>query len=215
MTDHFNLLLVFTAGITSVFSPCILPILPILVAGTEKENKSRPVLMVLGLTVTFIAMGIVTSLFGSVIGPSMVYIEKIAGGLIILFGAMMLFDINLFKKLTFLQNIGSQATGSMGGFLLGLTLGIIWIPCVGPILGSVLALVASKGSVGYGIMLLFIYSAGFSIPILTTAYAAHFTRNHIGFIKRHPLLIRMISAFLLIALGLYIIFKGMLSFGGL
>lgn len=213
MTDNLNLLLVFTAGITSVFSPCVLPILPVLVAGTAKENKYRPLLIVLGLTVTFIAMGIVTSLFGSLIGPSMAYIEKIAGWLIVLFGVMMLFNINLFKKLTFLQNIGSQATGSMGGFLLGMTLGIIWIPCVGPILGSVLALVATKGSVGFGSMLLFIYSIGFSIPILVTAYAAHFTRNHIGFIKSHPLLVRILSALLLITLGLYIIFKGMLSFG--
>lgn len=159
-------------------------------------------------------MGMITSLFGSVVGQAMLYVEKIAGVFIVLLGTLMLLDINLFKKLTFLQTIGNTATGATSGFVLGLTLGIIWIPCVGPISGSVLAMVASKGSVWYGASLLAIYSLGFAIPILLTAYAAHFTRSHVGFLKRHPVLIRVISALLLITLGLFIFFKGMMSFGG-
>jgi cytochrome c-type biogenesis protein len=215
MSENVNLLWVFVAGLTSVFSPCILPILPILVAGTEREHRARPLLIVLGLTTTFVIMGIVMSLFGSFLGPVMGYVEKGAGILIAVLGLLMLMDINIFKGLNALARVGNYSEGNVGGLILGLTLGIIWIPCVGPMLSSVLALVATRGSTGYGAGLLAVYSLGFAIPILLAAYAAHFFRNQVGFFKQHPAVIRIASGLLLLIFGLFIVFKGMLAFGAL
>ncbi|NTV52494.1 MAG: cytochrome c biogenesis protein CcdA [Candidatus Firestonebacteria bacterium] len=215
LTENLNLLWVFTAGLTSVFSPCVLPILPILVAGTQREHRARPLLIVAGLTTTFVLMGIVSSLFGALIGPGMYYVEKGAGILIAVFGVLMLFDINWFKHLTFLSGLTSRSEGKFGGLLLGLTLGIVWIPCVGPMLSSVLALVAARGTTGYGAGLLLVYSLGFSLPILLAAYAAHFFRNQVGFFKTHPTGVRIASGILLIVFGLFIFFKGMIAFGSL
>jgi cytochrome c-type biogenesis protein len=215
LLDKLNIFWVFIAGLTSVASPCVLPIIPILVAGTEREDRARPLLIVIGLSTMFVLMGIVTSLFGAVIGPGMPYVEKAAGVLIVLFGVLLLFDINLFKHLTFLSRIGNHSEGRFGGLILGLTLGLIWIPCVGPMLSSVLTLVASRGTLGYGAGLLLVYSLGFSLPILTAAYAAHFFRNQVGIFKQHPVIIRFASGILLIVFGLFIIFKGMLAFGAL
>ncbi len=215
MSENVNILWVFVAGLTSVFSPCILPILPILVAGTEREHRARPLLIVLGLTTTFVLMGIVMSLFGSFLGPIMGYVEKGAGILIAVLGLLMLLDINVFKGLNALTRVGNYSEGNIGGLILGLTLGIIWIPCVGPMLSSVLALVATRGSTGYGAGLLSVYSLGFSIPILLAAYAAHFFRNQVGFFKQHPAVIRIASGLLLLVFGLFIVFKGMLAFGAL
>lgn len=215
MVENMNLLLVFGAGIASVASPCILPILPILVAGTERDHRARPLLLVAGLTSTFVLMGIVTSLFGAAIGPAMYYVEKAAAVLIILFGGLLLFDVNLFKQMGFLQRLSFRSEGRYSGFFLGLTLGIVWIPCVGPILSSVLAMVASQGKLGFGSGMLLVYSLGFAIPILIAAYAAHFFRGQVGFFQKHPLVVRIASAILLLALGTFILFKGMIGFGSL
>jgi len=213
MTEQFNLLLVFGAGLTSVLSPCVLPVIPIVVLGTEKDHRLRPLLVVTGLATTFILMGIVSSLFGAVIGPAMSVVEKIAGVVIILFGVLMLLNINLFKHLSFLQSFGSKSKGTFSGFLLGLTLGIVWIPCIGPMLSSVLTLVATNGKLLNGIAMLSIYSAGFAVPFLVAGYASQMFRSKVSLFKKNPIIFNVISGIVLIVLGLIITFKGMVIFG--
>ncbi len=213
MSDQLNLLLVFGAGLTSVLSPCVLPVIPIVVLGTEKDHGLRPLLVVAGLSTTFILMGILSSLFGAVVGPAMSIVEKIAGVAIILFGVLMLLDINLFKHLTFLQSFGSKSKGSFSGFLLGLTLGIVWIPCIGPMLSSVLALVATNGKMLPGIGMLLIYAAGFAVPFLVAGYASQYFRSNVSFLRKYPVAVRVISGSVLIVLGLVITLKGMVIFG--
>jgi cytochrome c-type biogenesis protein len=213
MNGQFNLLLVFGAGLTSVLSPCVLPVIPIIVLGTEKDHRLRPLLVVTGLATTFILMGIVSSLFGAVIGPTMNVVEKIAGVAIILFGVLMLLDINLFKHLTFLQSFGSKSKGSFSGFLLGLTLGVVWIPCIGPMLSSVLTLVATNGKLLNGIVMLSVYAAGFAVPFLIAGYASQLFRSNVSFLRKYPLAVRIISGSVLIVLGLVITLKGMVIFG--
>jgi cytochrome c-type biogenesis protein len=213
MNDQLNLLLVFGAGLTSVLSPCVLPVIPVIVLGTEKDHGLRPLLVVTGLSTTFILMGILSSLFGSVIAPAMSIVEKIAGVAIIIFGGLMLLDINLFKHLSFLQGLGSKSKGTFSGYLLGLTLGVVWIPCIGPMLSSVLALVATNGKLLNGITMLAIYAAGFSVPLLIAGYSSHFFRSNVSFLRKYPLAVRIVSGSVLIVLGLLIIFKGMVIFG--
>jgi len=203
------------AGIASIASPCVLPVVPIIVAGTEKDHKHRPLLIVLGLSLSFMAMGLMTSLFGGAISGVMPLLEKAAGILIILFGVLMLFDINLFKKLTLFSNIQNHSQGRWSGLIMGLTLGLVWIPCVGPMLAGVLTLVATDGRLSTGIILLAFYSLGFAIPMLLLGYASQSVRQKIKQANAHPLVIRFLSGGLLIIFGVLILTKGMLSFGGL
>jgi len=206
-------LLVFGAGVLSVLSPCVLPILPIIVTGTGQDCRYRPLLIVLGLAITFVLMGVISALFGGLIGQYMQHVEKAAGVLIILLGIAMLAGFNPFKGLGFLSNIHvHDHHGRWSGLLLGLTLGIIWIPCVGPVLSGVLAKVAGRGELGYGIVLLSLYTAGFSLPMLFVAYLSHAARKRLQFFLRHPLVIRVASGLVLIVFGAVIAFSGMLAF---
>jgi cytochrome c-type biogenesis protein len=214
MTDQLNLFLVFGAGLASVLSPCVLPVLPIIVTGTGNDNRWRPLLIVAGLAVTFMAMGVLSSLFGAVIGPAMLYVEKVAAVLIVVFGLLLIFNVNLFKHLGFLSSFAQKSRGSFGGFFLGFTLGIIWIPCVGPMLSSVLAMVATRGEITSGIFYLLVYSAGFAVPMLIAGYATQFFRKRIGgAVGKHQRFISLGSGLLLVALGGFILAKGMVGFG--
>jgi len=210
-----TMLMTLLAGIASVASPCVLPIIPIIVTGTESDHKYRPLLIVLGLGISFMAMGILTSLFGGAIAGVMPLLEKGAGVVVIIFGLLMLFDINLFKRLTLFSNIQSSSQGRWSGLIMGLTLGLVWIPCVGPMLAGVLTLVATDGRLSTGMILLAFYSLGFAIPMLLLGYASQSIRLKIKQVNAHPLAIRLVSSSLLIAFGVFILTKGMLSLGSI
>ncbi len=202
----------FSAGLLSVMSPCILPILPIIVTGKAQDSKFRPLLIVLGLASTFVLMGILSTLFGQIISPYIYSIEKISGVVILFFGIMLLLDINILKNIGIFGRINYQGEGALSGLFLGMTLGLIWIPCVGPVLSSILAMVASAQDMYIGITSLLVYSLGFAIPLLIAAYAAHFFRSKVVLVKQSPALVRYISAIILILFGLYIIFFGLINF---
>ncbi len=210
-----TMLMTLLAGVASVASPCVLPIIPIIVTGTENDHKYRPLLIVLGLGISFMAMGVLTSLFGGAIAGVMPLLEKGAGVVVIIFGLLMLLDINLFKRLTMFSNIQSSSQGRWSGLVMGLTLGLVWIPCVGPMLAGVLTLVATDGRLSTGMILLAFYSLGFAIPMLLLGYASQSIRQKIKQVNAHPLAIRLVSSTLLIAFGVFILTKGMLSLGSI
>ena len=209
-----TLLMVTFAGIASIASPCVLPMVPIIVTGTSDDHKYRPLLIVTGLSFSFIMMGVLTSLFAGAVAGVMPMVEKMVGVVVIIFGLSMLFGMNVFKKFTFFYKAQQfQSKGKWSGLILGMTLGIIWIPCVGPMLSGVLALVATQGQLTSGLVLLTFYSLGFSIPMLLAGYASQSFRHKIRAVNAHPMAIRLISGVLLIAFGYYILTAGMLAIG--
>ncbi|MDH3391998.1 MAG: cytochrome c biogenesis CcdA family protein [Desulfobulbaceae bacterium] len=208
-----SLLMATVAGFASIASPCVLPVVPIIVTGTNEDHKLRPLLIVAGLSLSFITMGAITSIFGGAVAGIMPAVEKAAGIIVIAFGLFMLLGINLFKKLTFFSNIQFGSQGRWSGLVLGLTLGLVWIPCVGPMLSGVLALVATQGKLSSGLILLAFYSLGFSIPMLLAGYASQSFRQKIGVVNQHPITVRLISGLLLIGFGYYILSSGMLAMG--
>jgi cytochrome c-type biogenesis protein len=200
----------FVAGLLSVASPCVLPVIPIVVTGGGKDHKLRPLLVVLGLSFSFVLMGVISSLFGSVITSKMRYVEWVAGVLIAVFGVLMLLDINPFKKLSLFNKMKTNYTGLFSGFLLGATLGLVWIPCIGPMLSGVLAMVATDGQLASGVLLLLIYSAGFSVPMLIAGYFTQFFRTKVRAVSAKGNAVRYISGILLIAFGVFITQGGVL-----
>ena len=106
-----NILLAMGAGLASVLSPCVLPVIPVIMAGADPKDRLRPLLVVLGLSLTFMAMGAVSSLFGSLLIGRTRTIEVVGALIIMLLGFMVLFDVSVFKRLYRLSNIPVKAEG--------------------------------------------------------------------------------------------------------
>jgi cytochrome c-type biogenesis protein len=198
------------AGLVSTASPCVLPVVPIVMAGQPGEHRLRPLAVVGGLMSTFVLMGVLSSLFGAVVGPLLVRLEKPVAVVIGLLGLLLIAGVNPFKRLR-TGLAPSRGTGLRSGALLGAALGLVWIPCVGPFLSSVLGLVAARARLADGVALLVFYSAGFAIPMLAAGYASHAFRERTRFLRSHPLAVRLVSGGLLVGLSAWILAKGLYS----
>ena len=208
-----SLALSFAAGLASVASPCVLPVVPLLVAGTADDHRARPALVVAGLATSFVAMGILTSLFGAAVGPVVPRLERAVGVLVLVSGALILSGVNVFERFAWLQRVAPAGGGRGSGLLLGLSLGLVWIPCVGPMLSGVLATVATRGSLAAGAILLLAYAAGFAVPMLLVGYGSQALRQRVRAVAAHPVAVRWVSGLLLVGFGALILQKGMLFAG--
>ena len=102
---------------------------------------------------------------------------------------------------------GQKKFGVVGSVLIGMAFAFGWTPCIGPILGSILTVAASQGTVGKGIILLTFYSAGLGIPFILTALLFNYLIGFFGFIKRHFRAVEIISGVLLMIIGVLIFFN--------
>lgn len=213
VTTDISPLAVLIAGIISVLSPCTLPLLPAILAFSTKEEKYGPFAVIAGLVISFTSMGAITSAFGALLIRYIPYLHLIASVIIVLFGIIMLFDLQVFNWLSFLTSKvhNSNKQGLLGGVLLGLSLGIIWIPCVGPLLGSVLVLVAMQGNLAYGASLLFMYSIGFALPMLIIAYSANVSAMRLRNIARYDFIVKKVAGVLLILAGLWMAYTSQIT----
>ena len=207
-----TLLMAIGAGLASVLSPCVLPVIPIIMAGSEREDRLRPMIIVAGLAISFMSMGAVSSLFGALLIGKTRYIEIGGSAIIVIMGLMVMFDLSIFKHFYQLSNIRVTSEGRIGGLILGLSLGVIWVPCVGPFLSSTLTMVATSGQLATGIILLGFYSLGLAIPMLIIGYSSQLIQNKIRGLLRHDTALRYITGGVLVAFGLYSIVKGNVAF---
>ena len=211
----FNLVNIFMAvgaGLASVLSPCVLPVIPIVMAGAEREDKLRPLLVVTGLSLSFMAMGAISSLFGALLIGKTRYIEIAGSTIIVVMGLMVMFDVSIFKRLTAFSSLQVKGDGRLGGILLGLSLGLIWVPCVGPFLSSTLTMVGTSGQLASGITLLGFYSLGLAIPMLIIGYSSQWLQNKIKGLLKHETVLRYVTGGTLVAFGLYQIIQGNMAF---
>ncbi len=196
----------FGAGILSVLSPCILPLLPAVLATSAGKSKFRPLAIVLGVSISFTVMGVVTSTFGAVFHTYTGQLKILAEILILILGFALLFEISLFNSFSKFPLLGKMnGEGPVSGFLLGLSLGVLWIPCVGPILGSILTMVALEGNAATGALTLSIYSLGFAMPMLFLAYSAHYSSSKIRLISKWDVVFKKGAGIVLILVGLWMI----------
>ena len=202
-------LIAFAFGVLSVLSPCVLPVIPLIAAYSTKSGKYIPITIVIGLSASFTLMGVLASAFGSVFQQYQTMLYTIGGVVIILLGLCMIFDVIEQKIRRIIPNTGLSTKYSMtnagsttGGLMFGFSLGIIWIPCVGPILGAILAIVAVEGNILYGAFLLAIYSLGLGIPLLALAYISQFTLKPLN---KYSVIIKRISGVILVLIGLYML----------
>lgn len=208
----WGILAAFLGGVVSFFSPCTLPLVPgylsVVTGGAVSEASNRlkalwlSVCFVLGFSVIFVALGASASLLGQWLIAYRQEANLVAGVLIVLMGLFMLGwwsmpglqrDWRLGQTLE-----GGRPTAS---FLLGVAFAIGWTPCIGPILGAILALSATHGNAETGMLYLAIYSLGLAIPFLVTAISIeHFRRRMRGF-SRWSRYLRVFAGLVLAIMG--------------
>lgn len=219
-----TLLAAFAAGFLSFVSPCVLPLIPGYISfisglsleemqGKVEAKSSRAsvllasVAFVLGFTVIFVALGASASAIGKWMYAQSPILEKIAGTILIVLGLHMMgvFRIRLLESDARIHTQRKPA-GPIGAFLVGTAFAFAWTPCIGPILGGILAMAASRDSVGEGMQMLAVYSLGLGVPFLLTSVAIDRFFSAAARIRRHYRTIELVSGSLLIVVGLLIFF---------
>ena len=195
--------LAFLAGLASFLSPCVLALVPAYIGylsgrsvtaeGVLVENRwetfGHGLAFVAGFSVVFIALGAAASLIGAVLYDLRIWLARIGGVVVVIFGLHTLGVIHIpFLDYDTRRHMRAQAgLGYGSSVLMGVFFSAGWAPCVGPVLGVILTLALATGSLNQGVALLTAYSAGLAIPFLLAALgigrAAEWMRRHAGAVQ--------------------------------
>ena len=186
----FNLVLALLAGVVTVAAPCTLPMLPILLgASVGHTGRVRPAMIAAGFVMSFsmvaLLLGAITRAFD--FDPNL--LRTGAAVLLAGFGLLMIWPAP-FERLS--AGIGgftgsaaaANNQGIVGGFVLGTTLGLVWTPCAGPVLGSILTVVATSKDTGWASLQLVVYAVGAALPMLAIAYGGQAVTARVRSIAR-------------------------------
>lgn len=169
------------AGGLTTLSPCVLPLLPLVVGGSLQGSRFGPVAMGAGMIGSFALMGMLLGAAGPALGLDGDAVRAAGASLLVGFAAVMLVPALGERFAQWMLPIASQAQAASarldggsftGALLLGAVLGLVWSPCSGPLLGSALSLVASEGGVARGGVLLGFFGLGAAMPLVAFAYAS-------------------------------------------
>ncbi len=221
MDNNISIGLAFLAGLASFLSPCVLPLVPAYIsylggraAGGESESPHRFVTLthglafVLGFSLVFVLLGLTASAIGSLLQDLRLWLARIGGIVVIVFGLHM----TGLLRITFLEydlrihdNPSRKFGGYASSFLLGVFFSAGWSPCIGPVLGAILTLAVSGNSLALGAKLLTAYSLGLAIPFLIAALS-------IGglsvFLRRHGQVMHRVE----VGMGVILVIVGVLLF---
>lgn len=201
------------AGLVTIAGPCILPLLPIILGtSTVRSHPSRPLFIVIGFILSFSFFAVIFSVFGRALGVSPDTFRIIATVVIGTFGVTMIFPKiqetifarvqPLLGRVTPKTNLQDQ--GLWSGFILGASLGLVWTPCAGPVLGSILTLIAAKQSLAQASALLIAYALGAGLPMLAIAYGGQAASTRVRALTKYTQLVQRIfgAIIILVAIGL-------------
>lgn len=166
------ILFAFLAGVVTILSPCILPILPVILSGSVSGGKRKPFGIVTGFVLSFTFFTLFLATIVSATGLSATFVRSLAVVVIFLFGLSLLIPgfqammEKLFARLSQLTPKSQNYTGFMGGLFIGFSLGLLWTPCVGPILASVISLAITGSVTSTAFFITLAYSLGTAIPML-------------------------------------------------
>jgi len=163
-------LFAFLSGIITILSPCILPVLPIVLSGSI-GGKSKPYGVITGFVLSFTFFTLGLSLLVKTLNVSPGDLRLVAVAIIILFGVVLvvpklLLIFEIISSRILKQSHGKQKKGFGGGVIIGASLGLIWTPCVGPIMASVISLAISQQVSGEAAIIALFYSIGTALPML-------------------------------------------------
>ena len=223
-----ELLIAFVAGLISFLSPCVLPLIPgyiSFISGAslsdllenKKINIFPLILFTLGFSFVFIIFGAAASYLGQVLLQNSQTLRIIAGLVIIIFSLQLIGIINI-SFLNFEKKIYTNKNNNVWfSFVVGMAFGFGWTPCIGPILGSILALASTEETIFKAIILLSFYSLGLAIPFILSGYLMQrfliFSKNfkkNINLVSKTGGIILLITGILILTnqlqiLGYYIL----------
>lgn len=221
--SEVNAFVAFAAGVFSFLSPCVLPLIPSylsFVSGISVEEmrgaqaaarvRTRVVLnsaaFILGFSLVFVSLGASASFLGGLFLGYRNFIRLMGGAFVVLVG---LYLVGLFKIAAlerYLQfNLKDKPAGYLGSVLVGITFAVAWTPCVGPVLGAVLALAGASAEVGRGIFLLSSYAAGLALPFFLSALAVNSFFQFSQRFRRYIHAVHVMGGVLLIIVGVLLI----------
>jgi len=209
------------AGLLSFLSPCVLPLVPpylCFLGGTtfdqltgEDETPSHvyttvvmsSVAFVLGFTTVFVILGATATAAGQLLAANLPLLAKIAGVVIIIAGLHFLGVIHLpILHREARYHADSRPAGLVGAYVIGLAFAFGWTPCIGPVLGAILAVAAGEDSVRQGVSLLFVYLLGLGIPFIIAAIAIRPFLNTMQRFRRHLATVEKVLGGFLVLTGI-------------
>ncbi len=208
----------FAAGVLSFLSPCVLPLVPSylsFVSGVGLEDLEHgggdvrrtafihSLFFVLGFSLVFLVLGASATFLGRMLREYQVWIARIGGFVIALFGLYLLgLRPGMFLQRERRVHLRNKPLGYLGSTLVGITFGAGWSPCIGPILGGILTFAATRQTMGEGLMLLGFYSAGLAVPFLVSSLALSWFLSTFDRFKKWIPWVERISGVLLLAVGI-------------
>ena len=234
----FEFLVAFGAGLVSFLSPCVLPLIPGYISyisgqslqnilESKKINLFSLILFCLGFSTVFVILGASASVIGKALLQNSDFLRILAGIIIIIFSLQLIGLINIPYLNLEKRFDAKESRNILFPYVIGLAFGFGWTPCIGPILGSILALASIEETLGRAILLLIFYSLGLAIPFVLSGYLIQkfllFSKNfkkNINIISKSGGIILLATGILILtnqlqAIGFYIIeiFPFMQKFG--
>ena len=219
-----ELILALGAGLLSFLSPCVLPLIPgyiSYVSGKslnelleeKKVNITPIILFTVGFSLIFIAFGATSSLIGKILLNNSIELRIFSGLIIILFSLQIIGIINL-NFLNFEKRLDTKKSANVfSSVLVGMAFGFGWTPCIGPILGSILALAAVEQTLLKAVLLLLFYSLGLAIPFILSGFLIQKFMIISKNLKKNMNLITKLGGSLLLITGVLIITNQIQSLG--
>lgn len=208
-------LLAVGAGVISFSSPCSLPLIPAYLSYVsalpvselgQREARAvtlrAAVLFVAGFTTVFTALGVSSALVGTLLQRNLPLIIRVAGVAIILMGLAMVGLLRipfLYRERRF--DLARLPRGPGAAFPFGMAFAFGWVPCIGPVLATILFTAASTKTVAWGAILLMLYSAGLGLPFIVLALAFDRARGSLDWLRRHGRRIEFAGGLMLVAVG--------------
>jgi cytochrome c biogenesis protein CcdA len=211
-----DLIFAYLAGLLTLINPCVLPVLPIVLASAVQGHRLGPVALAAGMSVSFAGLGLLVTAFGATVGLDADRMAQIGAWAMVAFGLVLLVpQLNAgfatatagFAARADAQ-IGVAPQGLGGQAMTGLLLGAVWSPCIGPTLGGAIGLASQGESLGWAGAIMLAFACGVSSVILALAYGARAT-----ILRRRAAMMRLaqvskpLMGVVLLAVGLALIFR--------
>lgn len=203
----------FIAGVVTILSPCILPLLPIILSSSTSGSRKRPFGVVTGFIISFTFFTLFLSTIVSATGLSADFLRNLAVVILIGFGLSLLIPKTQELLERLFTNLSSRApqqkerSGFGGGIIVGISLGLIWTPCVGPILASVISLALTGSVSGTAFIITLAYSIGTGLPMLAIIFGGRQLLQKVPWLLRNTSKIQKAFGVLMIVTAVGILFN--------
>jgi len=212
-----ELVFAYLAGLLTLINPCVLPVLPILLASAVSTDRKGPIALALGLSLSFVTFGMLVSTVGYSIGLTENMLARIGAAMMVFFGLILVVPAFAQRFATATAGFASGAdhrmagldmSGFQGQFLGGLLLGAVWSPCVGPTLGGAIALASQGQNLAWAGLIMIAFAAGVSTLILGLGFGAQSAiQSRAAALRNFAEKSRLTMGILFITVGLMIWFR--------